>query len=214
MSQRGHGASDKPESGYGVEDFAADVVALLDALSIERAVLAGHSGSCLVVRRAALDHPNRVAGLILEASPTTLCNNANLIQFVESVVANLSDPIDPEFARSLVTDTSSENLPPELLEGLVDDVLAVPARVWKETFAGLLKYDDVAELSMIEAPTLLVWGEDDVLVWRAMQDQLASTIPNAELAVYDGIGHTPRWEQPARFADDVTRFVRQAFGRS
>ena len=183
--------SDKPESGYRVEDFAGDVVVLLDWLGIERAVLAGHSGSCLVVRRAALDHPDRVAGLVLEASPTTLVNNANLIQFVESVVANLIDPIDPEFARSFVTDTSSENLPPELVEVLVEDVLAVPARVWKETFAALLEYDDVSELSMIEAPTLLVWGNTDVLVSRAMQDQLASTIPNAELAVYDGIGHTP-----------------------
>jgi non-heme chloroperoxidase len=152
--------------------------------------------------------------LVLEASPTALGSNANLIQFVESVVANLTDPIDPEFARSFVTDTSSENVPPELVDGLVEDVLEVPARVWKETFAGLLEYDDVAELSMIEAPTLLVWGDADVLVTRAMQDQLASTIPNAELAVYEGIGHTPRWEQPARFAEDVTRFVRQVVERS
>jgi pimeloyl-ACP methyl ester carboxylesterase len=72
----------------------------------------------------------------------------------------------------------------------------------------------MAELSMIAAPTLLVWGNADVLVTRAMQDQLASTIPNAELAVYEGIGHTPRWEQPDRFAEDVTRFVRQVFERS
>ena len=61
LSQRGHGDSDKPESGYRVEDFAADVVPLLDAGGIERAVLAGHSGSCLVARRVALDHPERVA---------------------------------------------------------------------------------------------------------------------------------------------------------
>ena len=51
VSQRGHGDSDKPGRGYGVEDFAADVIPLLDALGIERAVLAGHSGSSLVARR-------------------------------------------------------------------------------------------------------------------------------------------------------------------
>jgi non-heme chloroperoxidase len=46
VSQRGHGDSDKPPSGYRVEeDFAAEVELLLDALGIERAVLAGHSGS-------------------------------------------------------------------------------------------------------------------------------------------------------------------------
>ena len=56
VSQRGHGESDKPETGHRVEDFAADVVSLLDALHVERAVLVGHSGSCLVARRVALTH--------------------------------------------------------------------------------------------------------------------------------------------------------------
>src|SRR5215210_2283304 len=95
VSQRGHGESDKPATGYGVEDFAADVVPLLDAFGIERAVLAGHSGSCLVARRVALDHPDRVAGLILEASPSTLKGDPGLHEFVDTVVSNLDDPIDP-----------------------------------------------------------------------------------------------------------------------
>ena len=93
VSQRGHGDSDKPETGYSVEDFAADVVQVLDVFGIERAVLAGHSGSCLVARRVALDHPGRVAGLILEASPTTLREDPGLTVFVESVVSGLEDPI-------------------------------------------------------------------------------------------------------------------------
>jgi pimeloyl-ACP methyl ester carboxylesterase len=69
VSPRGHGDSDKPASGYRVEDFAADVVPLLDGLGIERAVVAGHSGSCLVARRVAIDAPERVAGLVLEDHP-------------------------------------------------------------------------------------------------------------------------------------------------
>lgn len=72
VSPRGHGDSDKPATGYDVADFAADVVAFLDALGIGRAVLVGHSGSCLVAGRVAIDHPDRVAGLVLEASPATL----------------------------------------------------------------------------------------------------------------------------------------------
>ncbi len=112
VSQRGHGDSDKPATGYRVQDFAADVVPLLDALGIGRAVVAGHSGSCLVARRVALDHPERVAGLVLEASPSTLRDHAGLAAFVESVVVTLEDPIDSAFARSFVADTSSERLGP------------------------------------------------------------------------------------------------------
>jgi hypothetical protein len=126
VSLRGHGDSDKPATGYRVEDFAADVVGLLDALDIERAVLAGHSGSCLVARRVALDLPERVAGLVLEASPTTLVGHSGLTTFVESDVAGLVDPIDPDFARSFIVDTSSGEVAPEVLEQLVSELLNVP----------------------------------------------------------------------------------------
>jgi non-heme chloroperoxidase len=210
VSQRGHGDSDKPPTGYRVEDFAADVPPLLDALGVDRAVLAGHSGSCLVVRRVAIDHPERVAGLVLEASPTTLRGNDGLSEFVESVVSGLEDPIDPAFARSFVADTSSEQLAPALVDQLTGELMKVPAKVWRAMFAGLLVYDDLAEIEYITAPTLLVWGDADGLVDRDMQTTLAERICSAELVVYRGIGHTPRWEDPLRFAADVARFTERA----
>ena len=207
VSPRGHGDSDKPATGYRVEDFAADVVPLLDTLGVEQAVLVGHSGSCLAVRRVALDHPRRVAGLILEASPTTLRFHAGLREFVTSVVSNLEDPISEEFARSFVVETSSISVPLELLDQLVEELLKVPARVWQATFAGLLQYDDRSELSRITAPTLLIWGDGDAVVPRSMQDELVTCIQGAELRVYPKSGHTPRWDEPARFAADVVAFA-------
>jgi non-heme chloroperoxidase len=207
VSQRGHGDSDKPGTGYRVQDFAGDVVPLLDALDVERAVLAGHSGSCLVVRRVAIDRPERVAGLVLEASPTTLRGHPGLTGFMESVVSGLQDPIDPDFARSCVVDTSSGEIEPEVVDRLAGELLKVPARVWRECFAALLDYDDLAELGRITAPTTLIWGDGDGLVGRSMQEQLAELIPRAELLVYSGIGHTPRWEDRSRFASDVAAFI-------
>ncbi|HEX2192634.1 MAG TPA: alpha/beta hydrolase [Acidimicrobiales bacterium] len=207
VSQRGHGDSDKPATGYGVEDFAADVPELLDALAIDRAVLAGHSGSCLVARRVAIDVPERVAGLVLEASPVTLRGNPVLEEFVESVVSRLEDPVDPEFARSFVVDTSSGDVQPEAVDRLVSELLKVPAHVWREMFADLLQYDDVDEIGRITAPALLLWGDTDTLVGREIQEQLAACLAHGRLLVYPGVGHTPRWEQPARFASDVFSFV-------
>lgn len=207
VSQRGHGDSDKPATGYRVEDFAADIPPLLDALEIELAVLVGHSGSCLTARRIAIDRPDRVAGLVLEASPTRLKGNTGLIDFVESVVSTLEDPIDPVFARSLLVDTSSDEVAPETLDELVGEVLKVPARVWREMFAELLRYDDLTDLPRVIAPTLLIWGDTDGVVGRTMQDELLRRITSATLVTYAGGGHTPRWEDPPRFAADVTAFV-------
>jgi len=207
VSPRGHGDSDKPPTGYRVDDFAGDVEALFDALRIGRAVVAGHSGSCLVARRVAIDLPERVAGLVLEASPTTLYGNAGLTALVESTVSGLDDPIDPDFAHAFVGDTSSGGVAPEVLDAMAREVLKVPARVWQEMFAGLLQYDDRPELGRITAPTLLIWGDADEVVGREMQDELLARMSGAELVVYQGVGHTPRWEDPARFAADVTAFV-------
>lgn len=206
VSQRGHGDSDKPERGYRVGDFADDVVEFLDALGIDRAVLAGHSGSCLVARSVARSHPQRVAGLVLEASPTSLRTDAAR-QFVTSVVMDLTDPIEPDFARSFVADTSSASVAPEVVDMLVADIVKVPARVWREMFTELLDYDDTNELTKIGAPTLLIWGDHDPVVPRAMQAALADDIPHAELIVYPSVGHTPRWDDPQRFSEDIAAFV-------
>lgn len=206
LSQRGHGDSDKPESDYEIDDFAADVIEFLDALGIDQAVLAGHSASCLVARRVAMDHPGRVAGLILEASPTNLGSDVAFQGFVNSVVLNLRDPISRDFARSFVVDTSSEDVAPEVIDQFVDELLKVPARVWQAMFSGLLKYDDVAELTRITVPTLLIWGEADGLVSRTMQEILTTRIPTAELTIYSNAGHTPRWEDPQRFSEDISAF--------
>jgi non-heme chloroperoxidase len=209
VSQRGHGDSDKPESGYGVEDFAADVVRLLDALEIEQAVLAGHSGSCLVARRVALDQPHRVAALVLEASPSSLRDHPQLIGFVDSIVPTLEDPIAPEFARAFLTQTSATGLARDYLDLLVQELLKVPSHVWKETFSALLEYDDLAELTRIATPTLLIWGDADSIVSRDTQEVLVRSIPHADLLVYHGVGHTPRWEDAERFSRDLTRFATQ-----
>lgn len=213
VSQRGHGDSDKPEGGYRVGDFADDVVGFLDALEIERAVLVGHSGSCLVARRVALDHSERVAGLVLEAAPTNLRNDAAR-DFVGSVVMRLTDPIDPDVVRSFLADTSSAQVAPEQVDLLVAEVLKVPARVWHTMFSSLLDYDDTDDLSRIDAPSLLIWGEDDPIVSRSMQETLVDRMPNAALVTYPSVGHTPRWDDPRRFSADLTAFVDRLRGPS
>jgi non-heme chloroperoxidase len=128
---------------------------------------------------------------------------------VNGVVVGLHDPIDPTFARSFVADTSSVSVEPAVLDQLAHELLKVPAHVWKAVFNGLLEYDDMDELERITAPTLLVWGDADGLVDRDMQTKLATGIRNAELVVYSGIGHTPRWEDPWRFAGEVAAFVKR-----
>ena len=65
LDLRGRGDSDKPDTGYTLEDHAADVLALLDHLGIERATILGHSFGGLLAIYLAAKHPQRVASLVL-----------------------------------------------------------------------------------------------------------------------------------------------------
>lgn len=63
------------------------------------------------------------------------------------------------------------------------------------------------ELGKIRVPTLIVWGDQDAIQSRADQDALVEAIRGAQLLVYEGAGHSPHWEEPNRFAADLTSFV-------
>ena len=126
-----------------MEDFAHDVPLLLDALGVDRAVIAGHSGVS-----------ERVAGLVLEASPTTLVGNAEL--------QGLSPPFPIRSTRTLPADSFAVPPPPAIC----------PEGLW------------------------MGWPTSCSRCRRA-----------AELVVFRGLGHTPRWEDPARFAGELATFA-------
>src|SRR5688572_4001694 len=64
LDQRGHGDSERPDGRYTVDDFAADIVAFLDAVGVEQATVVGHSAGSFIARRVAQIHPARVARLV------------------------------------------------------------------------------------------------------------------------------------------------------
>jgi non-heme chloroperoxidase len=141
LDQRGHGDSERPDCCYAVEDFAADVVAFLDAVAAERATLVGHSGSCLVARRVAEAHPERVARLVLLGAPQSLGDNQEELE-LQTAVRALEDPVPVQFARELQGAAAHVPLPEPFFEGLVAESLKLPARVWKATLEGLFAFDD------------------------------------------------------------------------
>ena len=204
VSQRGHGDSDKPEMGYTVRDFADDLNALLDALAIRSVVIAGHSSASLVARQFALDHPEEVAGLVLEGTFLKLGESAAQFQ---AKLASLEDPVPREFARDFASSTFGRAVSREFVDAMIEENLKVPARVWRATFASVLEHDDAAELSKLDVATLVIGGDKDAIIDRAATEALAQAIRRSKLAVYEGIGHTPHWEDPERFAHDLAAFV-------
>lgn len=208
ISARGHGDSSRPAQGYLLSDLSADLKAFMDAMGLERAVIVGHSMGAMVAQRFAVDHPERVSGLVLMGAFATLFQNPMLTDFYRSAIAPLVDPIDAGFAREWQQSTLARSMAADHLDTVVGETLKVPARVWHAAFEGFLYTPDFSgALSRLSVPTLIAWGDQDSYASREHQDRLQSLIPNARLVVYQGAGHAFHWEEPTVFTRDLQAFV-------
>lgn len=209
---RGHGEASRPVSQYSTSEYAADVVALMDALRIEAAVLVGGSSGGIVARGVALEHPHRVRGLALLGSPAALTGNPVVEAAWEDTVSRLTDPIDVGFLTTLIDACVATPLPTGFRDTLVRESRKVPARVWIATLRGLLDDDTLPRLGEITCPTRVYWGDADSVLPRSDQEVLVASIPGAELRVLEGGGHCFYWECPHETATDLADFVAASAG--
>jgi pimeloyl-ACP methyl ester carboxylesterase len=203
--QRGHGRSDHPAAGYTVAALAEDAARLLDALGWANATVVGHSMGGLVAQRLAIDHPARIARLVLVGT-TPRCAGPAVDELVATVAA-FGDEVPRDFVEAFQASTVARALPPAFFAALVDESCRVPVHVWRALAPELAAYDVRGELAHVAAPTHVVWGDADAFFGRADQAALLAGIAGAELTVYRGAGHSPHWEEPQRFARDLAGFV-------
>jgi pimeloyl-ACP methyl ester carboxylesterase len=205
MSQRGHGNSSRPASGYLMEDFSGDVLRFMDALELPAAVIVGHSMGGFVAQRFAADHPDRTRGVVLMGSAPGMTRNYVVREMLWALDA-MVDPIDPAFVREFQASTLARPIDPALFHAVVAESLKAPVRVWRDAFRGFLDVDHEAMLGRIQAPAIIAWGSCDEIFSEDEQAALRDAIPGARLVTYAGGGHAFHWEDPATFAADLTAF--------
>lgn len=206
MDQRGHGDADKPDVGYALSDYAADVEAFMDVLGLESAAMLGSSSGGYVAQEVAVVSPDRVSSLVLVGSPRSLQGRSGFANEVDT----LTDPIDPAWVRaSLDWFPRFHDVPDWYIDDRVADGVRMPARVWRNALEGLTEAVPPTVKGKIVAPTLIIWGVRDELLGREDQEALAAAIPGARLVVYANTGHLVLWEQPEQVAADLASFIDQ-----
>jgi pimeloyl-ACP methyl ester carboxylesterase len=202
LDQRGHGDSERPQHGYRTSDLAADVIAMMDALDVPKAVVVGHCLGSFVARKVYQLAPDRVSRLVLlGAGPSPA--NAPISGLMEAVAA-LTDPVDEAFVRDFQMSTVHAAVPDDFMETVIANSRRMPARVWKAALQGLLS--DEVKLSQPRVRTLVVGGREDSVFSSTEQMVLARQFPFGELHLVDGVGHSLHWEMPKTFVSALTRF--------
>jgi len=199
---RGHGDSDRPDSGYRIDDLAGDVVQLMDALNVPSAVIVGHSMSTFVARRVYEIAPERVTRLVLLGGAVTAGNKGMLE--LQAAVNALADPVDEGFVREFQLSTVSVPVPAEFMSAAIANSRRMPARVWRSIIEGMIEFRAADPRPAV--PTLVLGGRLDTVFSVDEQIALARIFPNGELHLIDGVGHTLHWERPEVFVNALRRF--------
>ncbi len=198
---RGHGASDAPPGAWSIGDLGRDVVAVLDAIGAERAILAGHSAGGVIALEVAIRAPARVVGLVLAATASQCNQRAG--DFYEAMAKKAEEhggaAVMPDFGWS--AEDAAKHAPDAT-------GFAKASRCMATLFPSPL----TPELGRIACPTSILVGSND-FIGAGGSVIMSRAIPGATIRILEGRGHGIHLEDPDAFVAavrSVSRAVRGA----
>jgi 3-oxoadipate enol-lactonase len=196
--------------------MARDAVAVLDGAGVDAAAVFGASLGGLVAQHMVVDHPDRVADLILAA--TAPGGNDGVDSTPEDQAALLGKgartPEDAyRMACTVLYSVPFQRTHPEFIEEQIRERALHPVRprVFSAQFRAMWEPDDsFAHLAGVRVPTLVMHGTDDMVTPFENARLLAARIPGAQLRPFDACGHLFFHERPSETARVVHEHLREA----
>jgi 3-oxoadipate enol-lactonase len=210
FDNRGIGESEVPAGPYTAAAMAADAIQVLDEAEVEQTHVLGTSLGGMIAQELTLAQPRRVRKLVLAC---TTPGGSHAFPLPEGTLRLLEEaPMLPQEValRRFVVSALAADADAELVERIMAHRLAAPQPLdgWQAQAAAGTTYDGADRIGSIAAPTLVLHGEEDAVVDPRNAELLASLIPHASVERFSGAGHLFFWEQPERFAEVVTGFLR------
>jgi 3-oxoadipate enol-lactonase len=199
---RGHGASDKPNGPYSVEQFADDVADLMDHVGWRSAVVAGASmGGCVSLAFAGR-HPTRIEGLGLFDTTAWYGENASAA-WAERGNKALDEGMAAlvGFQKTRWFGDAFREANPEIVEAAITVFLANDLQAYAATCGMLGEADLRAFLPKFEFPCEIRVGSEDYATPPEMARYLADNIRGSKMRIMDGVRHFSPLEAPHIIAD-------------
>ncbi len=216
---RGHGASDQPddEAAYSFEIYAADVLALADRLGWDRFALVGHSMGGAVAQLVALDHPDRLTGLVLASTfhgpvqgvtselvelGSWVVRTSGMAGLAKAMASRRAD--NPE---SAATFERLQEARPDHAEQAARRLESTSPAMWLAMAPRFVtQADRLDRLRSIPVPTAVIVGELDETMLEDCR-RIAAAIPGASLTEVPGAGHVPQLENPEAWREALSGFL-------
>ena len=185
-------------------DNAADVAAQLDAAGVARAVVIGHSMGGAVALTVALDHAERLRGLVLVVTGARLRMHPD---FLEKARQRAEDPTAAGDPPVPLERTVAPGTPAATLAWLAERAMTAPAATIYADFRANNAFDVMERLGAIATPTLVIGATEDRMAPPKFSEFLAERIPGARLVILPDAGHYPQVEQEERFNQTLQTFL-------
>lgn len=212
---RGHGHSGKPgrPEDYTLAAMAEDVWALIQSLGVQKCYLAGHSMGGMVAQHLILDHPEPFRALVLVDTaadmPSGLTGPEQRQAHARLQQIAREQGMEAVFEEQLKANPLAGQLRamPLVLEAYRQQFLMTSREAYLYCPQGIAKRRPLLEdLSAIRIPTLIVAGRNDE-PFLEPSCQMHERIPNSELVIIEGAGHTPQIEKAAEFNRALMNFL-------
>jgi pimeloyl-ACP methyl ester carboxylesterase len=207
---RGYGASSVTPGRVTLEDFAADLISLLNVLGVAEAVVCGLSMGGQISMALCDLHPDRVRGLILAATfPRSETPEGRSARYV------LADRLEAEGMTGYANDVLPRMLAADSIKRLpavAEEVLTMMQRTPPVGAAAALRgraerKDYTDTLRTFPSPALVVVGDQDAFTTRQDADDMAMALTESELLWLPGVGHMPNLEAGDRFNEALSGFL-------
>ena len=204
-----------PDGDYRLTRYVNFVIALLDQLGVQQAVLAGNSFGGNLAWKVAVDHPQRVSKLVLVDAAGYPFDPASMpIGFKIAQIPALRPMMEHTLPRSMI-ESSVRNVygdPAKVTPELVDRYLELTLRAGNrgalvERFRQSPSGEFTAQIPQVRQPTLILWGGQDRLIPPDNALHFQRDIAGSRLVMFDALGHVPHEEDPAQTVAAVQDFL-------
>jgi len=203
-------ASGKPT----ITEMAKDAIALLDFLKIKKAHILGHSMGGYIAQELAINYPNRVNKLILESTaPVSSKRNNALLNDIYSQLKKEGHSeawfkrwVEWLFSPKFIADSASVNI---FVKNSLNYPYLQKAEGLKMQIEAIASFDARDKINTIKAETLIVEGENDILITPKESETLAKNIKGSAFRLLGGVAHCIHIENPKLFTGTALGFLRQ-----